>query len=246
MYYYYRGSATEEAGLTWDIAQLNEGDILSYRRKELKLKQQEVADLAGVQLRQYQRFESGAANIMSSSGKVLLAVCKALKLDPYIFDTNGNEPPETKHIILPPLAKQGLTYAIPAMAYYTLISAIPRGMVCSDDDLMACLRAAYGERLELERDINSAELYMNDSFPFWRVVSAEGYLVNHFFCSKEKQLQCLKSEGVEVAQIGEQERFRVVDYIFRKYNTAKFKLTILKTDQQIVEQYMKISRTYNP
>ena len=225
---------------------MSEGEILVNRRKELKLKQQDVADMAGIQLRQYQRFENGAGSITSSAGRVLLGVCKALKLDPFIFADCGNEPPEIKHIILPPIAKQGMGYAIPAAAYYALVSAIPRGMVCSDDDLMACLRKAYGDGLELERDINSAELYMNDTFPFWRVVSTNGYLVNHFFCSKEKQLNCLTAEGVEVAQVSEQESYRVVDYSFRKYCTSRFKITVLKTDKQILEEFEKVRRTYNP
>ena len=225
---------------------MNESEILVNRRKELKLKQQDVADMAGIQLRQYQRFENGAGSITSSAGRVLLGVCKALKLDPFIFAKCGNEPPETKHIVLPPIAKQGLGYAIPAAAYYALVSAIPKGMVCSDDDLMACLRKAYGEGLELERDINSAELYMNDTFPFWRVVSTNGYLVNHFFCSKEKQLNCLIAEGVEVVQANEQESYRVVDYSFRKYCTSHFKITVLKTNEQILDEFAKIQRTYNP
>lgn len=59
--------------------------ILRNRRKELKLTQQDVANLSDIQLRQYQRFESGERHIYSASLTVALHVCKALRLDPYRF-----------------------------------------------------------------------------------------------------------------------------------------------------------------
>jgi hypothetical protein len=84
----------------------------------------------------------------------MLSVCDALKLDPYLFLNKGNQKPEPKYVILPPIETEGLTYAIPSHAYYLLVSAIPRGMVCTDDEIMECLRKAYGKdaySVEIER-----------------------------------------------------------------------------------------------
>lgn len=63
--------------------------ILASRRKELKMTQQQVAEQAGMQLRQYQRLELGERNITGSTGRVLLAICDVLKLDPYGAELPG-------------------------------------------------------------------------------------------------------------------------------------------------------------
>ena len=238
MYLYYNGEIRDNGD-----GQI-EHQILANRRKELKLTQQQVAERAGIQLRQYQRLESGDRNITGSTGRVLLAVCEALKLDPYTLVGNGNEPPEVKYIVLPPIETQGLEYAIPSLAYYTLVSTIPRGMVCSGDDIMNCLRKAYGmEGLEIKTDHNSAELYMNERFPFWRVVSETGNLINSFFCSKEKQRTFLENEGITVVQVGEQERFHIEDYEYRRFNVNSVKITVLKTDKQLLDQFSGLRQT---
>lgn len=60
-------------------------ELLVERREQLRLTQQEVADKAGIQLRQYQRFESGERALRSSTLRVALAVCDALMLDAHRF-----------------------------------------------------------------------------------------------------------------------------------------------------------------
>lgn len=59
--------------------------ILRIRREELGFSQQEVANGSGIQLRQYQRFESGERNIENATLKTALSICAVLKLDPYTF-----------------------------------------------------------------------------------------------------------------------------------------------------------------
>lgn len=59
--------------------------ILLTRRKQLKMTQQQVADAAHIQLRQYQRLESGERSMASASMRIGLSVCSVLKLDPYRF-----------------------------------------------------------------------------------------------------------------------------------------------------------------
>ncbi len=219
------------------ILMSGEHSVLLRRRKQLKLTQQQVADKARIQLRQYQRLESGERNISSSSGRIMLAVCEALYLDPYLFLGSGNEAPEVKYVVLPPIQTEGLCYAIPAEAYYAVVSAIPRGMVCTDDDVMKCLRSAYGmEGLEIKSDRNSVSLHTDRAFPYWRVVSQRGFLINSLYCSKERQRELLKVEGVSAAPVGENESYRVEDFAYRRFDFSNMRTTVLKTDAEILKQ----------
>jgi len=220
-----------------------EYQILQERRKELKMTQQEVADKSGIQLRQYQRFESAERSISSSSGKILLAICETLKLDPYVLLNKGNDMLEHKYLILPPIVKNGIYYEIPPEAYYGIVSAIPYGMVSTDDEIMNCLRNVYGiDSLEIGEDYNSSALHINDSFPFWRVVSTRGYLINNFYMSKEKQFKKLTDEGVKINKVGENESYRVDDFDFYHYGVDNLSITVLKTKKQIAEEYNIISK----
>ena len=60
-------------------------DILRSRRIQLGFSQQDVADGAKMQLRQYQRLESGERTIEGATMKTALSVCAVLKLNPFIF-----------------------------------------------------------------------------------------------------------------------------------------------------------------
>ena len=68
----------------WLIMQ-QEHQILKTRREQLGLTQQQVADQSKIQLRQYQRLESGERSMISASMRIALSICLVLKLDPYIF-----------------------------------------------------------------------------------------------------------------------------------------------------------------
>lgn len=61
--------------------------VLFRRRKQLGMTQQQVADAANIQLRQYQRLESGERSMASASLRIGLSVCSVLKLDPRRFVT---------------------------------------------------------------------------------------------------------------------------------------------------------------
>lgn len=65
--------------------------ILSQRRKQLRMTQQQVADAARIQLRQYQRLESGERSMSSASLRIGLSICSVLKLDPRRFVTVPRE-----------------------------------------------------------------------------------------------------------------------------------------------------------
>lgn len=59
--------------------------ILQNQRKALGLSQQQVADRAGITLRQYRRLESGEQSLYATSMRIGLAVCAALEVDPRRF-----------------------------------------------------------------------------------------------------------------------------------------------------------------
>ena len=67
------------------LVMLDDAGVLRYRREELKMTQQQVADAAGIKVSQYQRFESGERNLTGASMRIGLNVCRVLKLDPYLF-----------------------------------------------------------------------------------------------------------------------------------------------------------------
>lgn len=71
-------------GVLWEFAE-TEYHILQNRRKQLGMTQQQVADVAHIQLRQYQRLESGERTMTGASMRIGLSICYVLKLDPFRF-----------------------------------------------------------------------------------------------------------------------------------------------------------------
>lgn len=67
-----------------------ESSILKDARTELRMTQQQVADKARIQLRQYQRFENGERNLSSSSFHIACAVLDALGLDITTYAHGGH------------------------------------------------------------------------------------------------------------------------------------------------------------
>ena len=64
---------------------LPDHEYLRRQREGMGMTQQEVADKAGILLRQYQRLESGERSMASASMRIGMAVCDVLKLDPHRF-----------------------------------------------------------------------------------------------------------------------------------------------------------------
>lgn len=124
--------------------------ILKRRRDELKLTQQQVADNAGIQLRQYQRLESGERNISGESVRIMLSVCEVLKLDPYLFFGktckywNADETEQhIRHLVLPAVENNGVYYFIPEYAYIQLVSQIPYGRITTSEMQSPTIRIGY-------------------------------------------------------------------------------------------------------
>ncbi|MEA4898660.1 MAG: helix-turn-helix transcriptional regulator [Christensenellaceae bacterium] len=66
-----------------------ERSILREEREKLGMTQQEVADKAHIQLRQYQRFEAGERDLSSASFFTACRVMEALGLDPSTYFKGG-------------------------------------------------------------------------------------------------------------------------------------------------------------
>lgn len=62
-----------------------EHGYLRHQREGLGMTQRQVADAAGILLRQYQRLESGERSMASTSLRIGLSVCDTLQLDPHRF-----------------------------------------------------------------------------------------------------------------------------------------------------------------
>ena len=93
----------------YTILQLDH-QILQSRREQLGLSQQQVADIAHIQLRQYQRLESAQQYLSGCSMRIGLSVCAALYMDPYELvglnihqpDISAMRPQYTHDVDLPP------------------------------------------------------------------------------------------------------------------------------------------------
>ena len=60
-------------------------DILKAQRQRMKLTQKQVADRAGIQIQQYQKFESGERDIANSSFRIACRTLLALELNVEAF-----------------------------------------------------------------------------------------------------------------------------------------------------------------
>ena len=67
------------------ITVLGPGEELAKQREALGLTQQQVADRAGILIRQYQRLESGERSLASTSFRIGLNVCYALQIVPRFY-----------------------------------------------------------------------------------------------------------------------------------------------------------------
>lgn len=59
--------------------------LLMVQREALHMTQQQVAYEAGINIRQYQRLESGERDMRSVSMRIGLNLCNILKIDPFHF-----------------------------------------------------------------------------------------------------------------------------------------------------------------
>lgn len=77
----------ETPGIGLLEAILAPGAELQKQREALGMTQQQVADRAGINIRQYQRFESGERSFYSTTFRIGLNICHVLKIDPFYYCT---------------------------------------------------------------------------------------------------------------------------------------------------------------
>lgn len=234
-------------GMEFELISVHDGHVLAQRRKELKMTQQQVADASGIQLRQYQRAESGERTFSGGSARIMLAVCEALQLDPYYFYGKGNEDVEEEqnheaYVVLPQvetkLGIHGKTYYIPQLAYYLIVSAIPYGKVCTEEEIWDKLKEIYGiDTVDVKPDHNNVNMYGNSRFPFWRAVAERGYVTGSFYVSKDRLIELLRKEGHNIRQVGKTQKYRLMDFDDTHYNINEMKISVLQTDEQILEAF---------
>ena len=238
-------------GESFTLMPLRDGDILLHRRKEMNMTQKQVAEAAGIQLRQYQRAENNEHSFSGGSARIMLLVCDVLRLDPYVFLGKGNEDTgaevlHEQYVILPQVETNKIYYYIPALAYYLMVCAIPYSKVCTEEEIWDKLKSVYGiNTLDVRPEYNSVDLYLNNSFPYWRVVSERGYITGSYFVTKDRQIELLKDEGHNIRQIGNVEKYRVMDFNETRFDINSLTITVRKTDKQIFEKLNKVTEKSN-
>ncbi len=233
--------------MTFERMQM-EHHILQQRRKELKLTQQQVADKARIQLRQYQRLESGEQSLGGTSGRILLSVCRVLRLSPEFMlglETIQNVPEEhsRKCLVLPPVDDNGIFYEIPQYAYFLLVCEIPCGRIATYDSIKECLRKAYNlPNGEIKNDWNSYQLHEAKAFPYWRVISERGHLLEMTYTYKEKQQELLGKENVRVKKREDMDCYEVVDYKKYLFSFDNLNITVMDPPKKFAEKAEQYTR----
>ncbi len=230
----------EIGGQVFERVQM-EHHVLQQRRKELNLTQQQVADQARIQLRQYQRLESGVQSMNGTSSRILFSVCKVLRLNPeFLLGLSTMEKiPEIqrmKHIILPPIDDNGIYYQIPQYAYFLLVSEIPCGRIAGYESIKETLGKAYNQPdAEINSDMNSYRLHDSMAFPYWRVVSERGHLLKMTYTYKESQKDLLEKEGLKIEKEESRDSYVVADYKKYLFSFDSLIISVMKSPKQIAQ-----------
>jgi len=205
-------------GATYTVMQ-QEHHILRQRRLELGLTQAQVAERAGILLRQYARIEGQPGVIRSSGARILLSVCAVLKLDPYLFfpeivqEAKVSAERQVQVIHFPAKPSK----YIPLEEYMDLLRQVPAGKVVTVKTVEAYFCKKYHVEvvvIEVEgRFVKEVQM----AYPFWRQLSANGQLyATTKFKSREQQQQLLERDGLEVVPCGARNAcLKVKDY--KKY-----------------------------
>ena len=202
--------------------------ILRQRRLELGLTQSQVAENAGILLRQYARIEGQEGTFRSSSARIFLSVCAVLKLDPYMFfpEIKDNETEETAAVQETPIEPAKSRHVevihypakpsryIPLQEYMDLMRQVPAGKVVTAKTVEAFFKKKYNvEVIVIEVQGSYIEEY-NMTYPFWRELSANGQLyATTRFKNRDQQQRLLEQEGLEIIPCGANKAsLKVKDY----------------------------------
>lgn len=191
--------------------------ILRQRRLELGLTQAQVAEKAGILLRQYARIEGREGAFRSSGARIFLSVCAVLKLDPYMFfpeikDDEKEEVAAAKETPPAPVKNREaevihypakLSRFIPLHEYMDLMRQVPAGKVVTAKTVEAYFKKKYDVEVIVIEVQGSFIEEQKMSYPFWRKLSANGQLyATTRFKSREQQQRLLEQDGLEIISCG--------------------------------------------
>ena len=202
--------------------------ILRQRRLELGLTQTQVAEKAGILLRQYARIEGQEGSFRSSGARIFLSVCAVLKLDPYMFfpEIEDNEKEDVTAIKetapVPACSKQVevIRYPakpsryIPLQEYMDLMRCVPAGKVVTAKTVEAYFKKKYNVEVIVIEVQGSFLEEQKMSYPFWRELSANGQLyATSRFKNRDQQQHLLEQDGLEIIPCGANKAsLKVKDY----------------------------------
>ena len=144
-----------------------------------------------------------------------------------------------KYVVLEPM-KKPVDYVLapcyPYSAYCALVCEIPHGMIATDTDIMACLEKVYGiEGLKVETPITYSEDRLNLIYPYWRVVSQNGHLLNRN--GKETQKRRLEEEGHEIYEPNpDWDAYAVRDYTKKKFDFSSLNISVREDPEEYVKK----------
>lgn len=188
-----------------------EHHILRQRRLELGLTQAQVAEKAGILLRQYARVENGECSFRSAGARILLSICAVLRLDPYMFFPEIKQEPldlpainQRKNVtveVIPQSAKS--SQFIPLAEYMDLMRKVPRGKVVTAKTVETYFKRKYHVEVVVIETQGRLREELNMSFPFWRELSTTGQLyATTRLHSRDQQQQLLEEDGLTVIPCG--------------------------------------------
>ena len=181
--------------------------VLKQRRLELNLTQQDVADKAGILLRQYHRLEKGERSITSTSPRIFLSVCAVLKLDPYGFFPDIEQRMTVK--VIEPTVKT--SKYIPFVEFKDLMCKVPAGKVVTRKRIEEYFCCKYNVEVVAIDERHFLLDQIEKKYPYWREVGNNGtlYMTTRFH-SRDIQEKLLTEDGVEIIEWGENNRSRRV------------------------------------
>lgn len=195
-------------GNTYEVLQL-EHHILRQRRMEMGLSMKDVAEMAKITIKQYQRFESGERTFSSSSARMFMAICTVLRLDPYLFlplmflvkNPKDYEEVDMNNYSVETGRVKYSGY-VSFAEFKSLMSKIPSGKLITSAMVEEYFKRKKGVEIVEIRKYNSED-YINRTYPFWREVSNTGILfATTRFYSRDVQREKLEEEGFEIVACG--------------------------------------------
>lgn len=196
-------------GETYIVCQ-QEKHILRQRRLELGMTQSQVAQKAGILLRQYARIENGECAFRTAGARILLSICAVLRLDPYMFFPEIKQEPlrpvsnskaNTSAQVIPRPAKP--SKYIPLSEYMELMRKVPRGRVVTAKTVDIYFKQKYKVDVIVIESRGRLLEEMNRSFPFWRELSTNGQLyATTRLHSREQQQRLLEEDGLTIVPCG--------------------------------------------